>query len=99
MDFLRSTMRPTANEMTFREMTLLAIRDAMALRGLEDGGGGGFFRTAMPASYMSEKRLRLAREAAKHLPAGAGLIDVERLADGIEPFIIAVATSGTETDS
>ena len=44
----------------------------------------------MPSDYMTEHRLRLARVAAKHLPAGASTLDVERLADTIEPVIRAM---------
>jgi hypothetical protein len=70
-------------------ITTQAIHDALSLRGPEVGGGG-FIRTAAPAAYMSDQRLRLARVAAKHLPAGASTLDVERLTDTIEPFIRAI---------
>lgn len=76
---------------TLRITTIRAIHDALALRGLECGDGG-FIRTADPVCYMDAGRLALAREAIKHLPAGASVLDAEALADGIEPMIRAVIT-------
>lgn len=75
--------------MNARTLTTRAIFDALALRGLESGDGG-FIRSADPTCYMDPQRLRLAREAVKHLPAGASVLDVDRLADGIEPMIRAM---------
>ena len=69
-----------------RQLTIRAIHDALSLRGLEDGGGG-FIRTSAPADYMTPERLRLAREVAKHLPAGATVLDADRLADRIATVV------------
>ena len=80
-----------------RIATIRAIHDAMALRGLEDGGGG-VIRTSDPQIYMSESRLRLAREAARHLPTGATVLDADRIADHIEPMIRAMLTPDGTAD-
>ena len=69
-----------------RQLTIRAIYDALALRGLEDGGGG-FIRTTEPVCYMDAERLRLARAVAKHLPAGATVLDADRLAERIEGIV------------
>ena len=74
---------------TIRDLTIRAIHDALSLRGLEDGGGG-FIRTTEPVCYMDAERLRLAREVAKHLPAGATVLDADRLADRIETVVRAM---------
>jgi hypothetical protein len=75
-----------------RTVTLRAIYDALAMRGLEDGGGG-FIRTSAPDHYMDAQRLRLARAAIKHLPDGAGFHDADRIATMIEPVIRAMLAS------
>lgn len=72
-----------------RILTVRAIHDAMALRGLESGDGG-FIRTADPDTYMDEMRLRLAREVVKHLPVGGSVLDAAEIADRIQPVIEAV---------
>jgi len=79
---------------TVRELTIRAIHDALSLRGLEDGGGG-FIRTTEPVCYMDAERMRLAREVAKHLPAGATVLDADRLAERIETVVetLRAATS------
>lgn len=73
-----------------RIATIRAIHDALALRGLEEGGGG-LLRTAEPALYMSEDRLRLAREVLRLLPTGASILNAERLADELAPAVARAA--------
>lgn len=65
-----------------------AIRDALAIKGLEDGGGG-FMVGADPRIYMSPARLTLAKAAARMLPAGARMSDVHELARDIAPRLVA----------
>lgn len=72
-----------------RIMTIRAIHDALALRGLEHGDGG-FIRTSDPTCYMDAPRLAMAREAVKHLPAGTSVLDADGLAERIEPMIRAM---------
>ena len=70
-----------------RIATIRAIHDALALRGPD--GSGGFVRTASPELYMDEGRLRLAREVLRHIPKGR--VDVEKIADKIEPVVARTA--------
>ena len=86
-------MRPTTTPKEIipvtelRIATIRAIHDALSLRGLDDGGG--FLRTASPELYMDEGRLRLAREVLRLIPMGA--VNVESLADKIEPVVARTA--------
>ena len=73
---------------TIRDISIQAVRDAMTLKGPSEAGG--FICTAHPADYMTPDRLRLAREAVKHLPDGAGMHDADRIATAIEPVIRAM---------
>lgn len=73
-----------------RITTIRAIHDALALRGPEHGGGG-IVRTALPEVYMSEDRLRLAREVLRHIPAGATATNVDELAAKVEPVVARLA--------
>ena len=77
-----------------RITTIRAIHDAMALRGLESGDGG-FIRTADPETYMDATRLRLAREVAKHLPAGATVLNADRIAERIETVVDWLRAAGS----
>jgi hypothetical protein len=65
-----------------------ALRDALAIKGLEDGGGG-FVTGAHPRDYMSPARLTLAKAAARMLPPGASMSQVHELARDIAPRLIA----------
>ena len=40
----------------------------------------------------------IAREAARHLPAGATVLDADRIADQIEPMIRAMLTTDGNAD-
>jgi hypothetical protein len=73
---------------TIHDISLQAVRDAMTLKGPSEAGG--FMCTAHPSDYMTADRLRLAREAVKHLPDGAGMHDADRIATLIEPIIRAM---------
>lgn len=73
---------------TLSRQSVQAVLDAMALRGLEDGGGG-FLTTSDPRTYMSADRLQLAKTALRMLPAGATLADAHRLAKEIAPRLAA----------
>ncbi len=75
-----------------RTVTTQAVHDALALRGLEDGGGG-FIRTAAPAEYMAAARLRLAREVCRHLPAGASVANVNTLVEQMLPLVSKLGSS------
>lgn len=67
-------------------ITTQAVHDALALRGLEDGGGG-FIRTASPVEYMGAERLRLARDVLHHLPAGASVAGSRKLVEKMLPVV------------
>ena len=71
-----------------RAITSQAVHDALALRGLEDGGGG-FIRTASPSDYMGADRLRLARQLVPHLPPGASVTFIEKLVQQLLPVVAA----------
>lgn len=77
-----------------RTVTSQAVHDALALRGLEDGGGG-FIRTASPSEYMGEERLRLAREVLRHLPAGASTAGIKQLVERVLPVVSRLLRPGT----
>jgi hypothetical protein len=77
-----------------RTVTTQAVHDALALRGLEDGGGG-FIRTASPTEYMGEERLRLAREVLRHLPAGASVAGIKQLVERVLPVVSGLLRPGT----
>lgn len=70
---------------SLRITTTRALHDALALRGLEHGGG--FIRTSPPEAYMDEARLRLAREVLGHLPADAQAHDFEELVEQVGPIV------------
>jgi hypothetical protein len=72
-------------------ITTQAVHDALALRGLEHGGGG-IVRTAAPEHYMAGERLRLAREVLRHLPAGAtsSATCIKELAKKLLPVVSSV---------
>jgi hypothetical protein len=76
-----------------RTITTQAVHDALALRGLEDGGGG-FIRTASPVEYMGAERLRLARELLRHLPAGASLAGAHKLVEQLLPVVSSLCHIG-----
>jgi len=77
-----------------RTVTSQAVHDALALRGLEDGGGG-FIRTSNPGEYMGGERLRLAREVLRHLPAGALVTGIEQLVERVLPVVSRLLRPGT----
>jgi hypothetical protein len=77
-----------------RTVTTQAIHDALALRGLEDGGGG-FLRTAAAAEYMAGDRLRLAREVLRHLPPGASLASIGKLVEQLLPVVSSLGQTAT----
>ena len=74
--------------MTTRQRSRQAIFDALALRG-PGPDGPGFITTTDPMTYLSGLRLRLAQEALRFLPAGATMLDADRLATEFEPRIAA----------
>jgi hypothetical protein len=76
-----------------RTVTTQAVHDALALRGLEDGGGG-FIRTSAPAEYMAGDRLRLAREVLRHLPAGASFAGSRKLVEEMLPVVSSLYRIG-----
>jgi len=76
-----------------RTVTSQAVHDALALRGLEDGGGG-YIRTAAPVEYMGAARLRLAREVVRQLPAGASATSMEKLVEKMLPVVSRLCQSG-----
>jgi hypothetical protein len=80
-----------------RTATLRAIHDALALRGL-DHGGGGFIRTAAPHDYMDGDRLRLAREVLRHLPAGSSVANAGTLVEQLMPVVIRTAKPADSPD-
>lgn len=67
-----------------------AVRDALALRGLE--GGDGFMTTADPRTYMSPERLTAAREVLRLLPPGASIATADEIANEIAPRLTARRT-------
>lgn len=69
-----------------RITTTRAIHDAMALRGLENGAT--FIRSASPEQYMSEARLRAAREVLRNLPLNAATMNQEKLIDKMMPVVL-----------
>jgi hypothetical protein len=69
-----------------RTITTQAIQDALAIRGLEDGGGG-VIRSATPETYMDQPRLRLAREVLRYLPAGTTITGIASLVDKLSPVV------------
>lgn len=78
-----------------RSITLRAIYDALALRGLEDGGGG-FIRTSATDQYMSPERLRLAREVIGHLPKTATMSGADSLVEQLVPVVLRTMQPGAE---
>lgn len=76
-----------------RTVTSQAVHDALALRGLEDGGGG-YIRTSTPVAYMGAERLRLAREVVRQLPAGALVTSIEQLVEKMLPVVSRLCQSG-----
>jgi len=68
-----------------RSITTRAIHDALALRGLDDGGG--FIRTTDPRDYLTGDRLRLAQAVLAEIPAGASPGDAKTLADKLLPVV------------
>jgi len=80
-----------------RITTIRAIHDALAIRGLVPGDGG-VIRTASPELYMSEERLRLAREVLRHIPAGATATGLDELASKIEPVVARFAKPKPEAE-
>lgn len=77
-------------------ITTRAVHDALAIRGLEDGGGG-FIRTTEPVDYMNADRLRLAREVLRHLPTGASTSNADQIAAKLMPLVSKMIQS-TGTD-
>ena len=73
--------------MQIRSITLQAIHDALALRGLEDGGGG-FIRTTAGGEYMDPERLRLAREVIDHLPRTATVSGADSLVEQLVHVVL-----------
>ena len=73
---------------TTHDLAIQAVHDALALVGATDGTG--FMRTSEPRQYMDAERLRLAKEVAKKLPAGATAAEAMALADKLEPVIRAL---------
>jgi hypothetical protein len=78
-----------------RSITLRAIYDALAMRGLEDGGGG-FIRTSAPDQYMDPERLRLAREVIEHLPRTATISGADSLVEQLVPVVLRTMRPGSE---
>lgn len=78
-------------------ITTQAIHDALALRGLEHGGGG-MIRTAAPEQYMAGDRLRLAREVLRHLPAGTRISAVPQLVPKMMPIVSRVMSPKPDDD-
>ncbi len=77
-----------------RSITSRAIFDALALRGLEDGGG--FVRTTPPELYMDDERLRLARQVLQHLPSSSTSPEIGKLVDQLLPVVVeAIKARGT----
>ena len=73
-----------------RITTIRAIHDALAIRGPEHGGAG-IVRTALPEVYMSEERLRLAREVLRHISGDTTVTNAEQLVAKIEPIVAKIA--------
>lgn len=79
---------------TVRTITTRALHDALALRGLEPGGGG-FIRTTPPEFYMGAERLRLARAVADHLPATVSTAGITTLVEQLVPVVARAMKAGT----
>lgn len=76
-----------------RTITTRALHDALAIRGLE-AGGGGFMRTTPPEFYMSADRLRLAQAVAKHLPSTVSPAGMTTLVEQLVPVVSRAMRDG-----
>lgn len=81
------------SDLTFAALARRAARDALALAG-PDEGGGGFMRTTDESSLYDSQRLTLAREALAILRSRRGAIDAVELAELVSPRIRELVLGG-----